>query len=151
MRLVFLLATLSVSTTLANQKVSKPGDWVSLPKIGQDDGWEPPSLQRVDGDPEFHVEIDPLNDIDPNAQILPDQRNRHRENVPVLRNTNSNAGKSTTKGKSAENTVACSCGPASCPVAFMTEENVADCRSAHAFACWKENAACPMPALKKKK
>ena len=84
-------------------------------------------------------------------QNVPPKYNKHVENVPVFKNH---------KGD-------CNCSPAVCPPsrilaelvwlprAMITSEmtdpsQIPDCESSHAWACWRQNSACPKPIMKQK-
>jgi hypothetical protein len=69
--LLALLLLLVLSLLAAAKTVSKPGDWVAVPKIGVPNSWAVGDERIVDGDPLQKIE--------------PEIRNKHRENVPVFR------------------------------------------------------------------
>jgi hypothetical protein len=68
---LFAVLLLALSLLAAAKTVSKPGDWVALPKIGVPNSWAVDSERIIEGDPLL--------------KISPDVRNKHRETVPVFR------------------------------------------------------------------
>jgi hypothetical protein len=75
------------------------------------------------------AEIEGLKD--PYNMNIPSTYNRHKEGVPVFKLAHAE----------------CSCPPANCPADHM--KNTEDCKSAHAWACYKRSAGvCAKPELK---
>jgi hypothetical protein len=68
---LFAFLLLALSLLAAAKTVSRPGDWVTVPKVGVPNSWAVGDERIIDGDP--------LQKIDPEV------RNKHRENVPVFR------------------------------------------------------------------
>jgi hypothetical protein len=68
---LFALLFLALSLLATAKSVSQPGDWVAIPKVGVPNSWAIGNERIADGDPLQKIE--------------PEVRNKHRENVPVLR------------------------------------------------------------------
>jgi hypothetical protein len=128
---LFALLLLALSLLTAAKTVSQPGDWVAVPKVGVPNSWAVGDERIMDGDP--------LQKIDPEV------RNKHRENVPVLRKVDGE----------------CDCAePTMCrrdrlspesvstrrrlsgPRRGLTREQVAHCMAAHRLHCHRSNPAC---------
>jgi hypothetical protein len=92
---LFALLLLALSAFAAANTVSKPGDWVRLPKIGLPNSWGLDDTERI-------IEGDPL------LKISPDVRNKHRENIPVFRKV---------EGE-------CDCEAPTCPGDKLSKESV---------------------------
>jgi hypothetical protein len=115
-------ASLVLAAAVPPETPNKSPQQVSLPVQGGTI-----SSQGFIGSTKTNAELDGLKD--PFNMNIPTSYNRHRESVPVF--------------KKAE----CSCAPASCPSDYV--KNVDDCKSAHAWACYRKSAGvCAMPTLR---
>ncbi|KAF2668683.1 hypothetical protein BT63DRAFT_414656 [Microthyrium microscopicum] len=126
---ILTLLALAAAEDLAKKPVSGPGS--------------PPSIKptKITGDKSKIIDGVPMHQsIDVKA------RNRHPEYLPQPEDMRKKVAQNVHDGHVKTQAITtCDCAPAICPQVRLTSAAVSDCKAAHAYACWRKNAACAKP------